>query len=128
MLPRFSVLIVDPLEETHEVLRTALEPQGVRIYATGEPALGARLMRQHVPDLIVLDAEHLAASPQSVADDFAAQSRARSTPLLLIGGTLRQGKVATAGEMVRKPYHYGPLIRKIEELLAAYQQPVARAA
>ena len=35
LAPRYSVLIVDPLEETREVLRTALESRGVRILATG---------------------------------------------------------------------------------------------
>lgn len=128
MLPPYRVLIVDPLEETREVLRTALESRGVRILATAEPALGARLARQHAPHLIVLDAEHLATSPQSVTDDFAAQSRERATPLLLIGGTLRHPSPAPTAERLRKPYHYGPLIRKIEELLAGYQQPIARAA
>jgi CheY-like chemotaxis protein len=127
LVPRYRVLVVDPLEETREVLRTALELRGVRILATGEPAQGLALARQHVLDLIVLDVEHLASAPTAVADDFAAQSRERSTPLLLIGGRARRDGVPPE-RFVSKPYHYGPLIRKIEELLASYQQPVARAA
>ena len=86
------------------------------------------LARKHVPHLIVLDIEHLAAGPAEIADDFAAQSRARATPLLLLGGRGRRSDVLPPAEFVRKPYHYGPLIRKIEELLAIYQQSVARAA
>lgn len=128
MVPRYSVLIVDPLEETHEVLRTALEPRGVQVLATGEPAQGLALARKHVPHLIVLDVEHLATGPTDITDDFAAQSRARCTPLLLLGGRGRRSDLLPPGEFVRKPYHYGPLIRKIEELLASYQQSVARAA
>ncbi len=128
MVPRYSVLIVDPLEETHEVLRSALEPQGVRVLATGEPAQGLALARKHIPHLIVLDVEHLAAASTDITGDFAAQSRAQATPLLLIGGRERRGNAIPPGEFVRKPYHYGPLIRKIEELLASYQQSVARAA
>jgi CheY-like chemotaxis protein len=127
LVPRYSVLVVDPLEETREVLRAALELRGVRILATGEPAQGLALARQHVLSLIVLDAEQLASAPTGVADDFAAQSRARSTPVLLIGGRERRGGIPPE-RFVSKPYHYGPLIRKIEELLASCQQPVARAA
>jgi CheY-like chemotaxis protein len=130
LAPRYSVLIVDPLEETREVLRTALEARGVRILATDEPAQGLALARLHGPDLIVLDIEHLADSPERLSDGFAAQSRARCTPLVLLGNARvrRGGRVAPQGEFVAKPYHYAPLIRKIEELLAQCQQPIARAA
>jgi len=130
LAPRYSVLIVDPLEETREVLRTALESRGVRILATDEPAQGLALAREHGPDLIVLDVEHLATAPQRLSDGFAAQSRARSTPLVLLGSArLRTGRqMASQGEFVAKPYHYAPLIRKIEELLALCQQPIARRA
>jgi CheY-like chemotaxis protein len=128
LVPRYSVLIVDPLEETHEVLRSALEPRGVQVLATGEPAQGLAMARKHVPHLIVLDVERLAAASTDIADNFAAQSRARATPLLFLGGRGRRSDLLPPGEFVQKPYHYGPLIRKIEELLASYQQPVARAA
>jgi CheY-like chemotaxis protein len=122
------VLIVDPLDETHEVLRTALEPRGVRVFATGKPALAIALARKHKPDVIVLDVEHLASSAPGATDDFAAQSREQRTPLLLLGGKLGGASASASGELVRKPYHYGSLIRKIEELLASHQQPIARAA
>jgi len=128
LVPRYSVLIVDPLEETHEVLRAALAPRGVRILATDQPAVGLALARRHVPDLIVLDVEHVSNASVGRQDDFAAQSRQHSTPLLLLGGKQPGRAGAPAGEFVRKPYHYGPLIRNIEELLASCQQPVARAA
>jgi len=130
LAPRYSVLIVDPMEETREVLRSALESRGVRILATDEPARGLALAREHGPDLIVLDIEHLAAAPERLSDGFAAQCRARSTPLVLLGNARapRGGRVVPNGEFVSKPYHYAPLIRKIEELLDQYQQPIARAA
>ena len=52
-----SVLIVDPSEETREVLQTALERRGVRILATGQVKRGRELAQRHQPDLIVLDVE-----------------------------------------------------------------------
>ena len=116
------------MDETHEVLRTALEPRGVRVLATAKPALALALARKHKPDVIVLDVEHLASSAPGISEDFAAQSRELRTPLLLLGGKLSRGNAGPAGELLRKPYHYGSLIRRIEELLASHQQPVARAA
>lgn len=128
MVPRYSVLVVDPLEETREVLRSALEPHGVRILATDEPAQGLALARRHGPQLVVLDVEHLAAAGPELSDRFVAQSRHGSMSLLLIGSAQRRADFLPAGEFIAKPYHYAPLIRKIEELLAQYRQPVARAA
>ncbi len=127
MVPRYSVLVVDPLEETREVLRSALEPHGIRILATDEPAQGLALARRHGPQLVVLDVEHLAAAGPELSSGFAAQSRQSHMALLLIGSA-RGADFLPAGEFIAKPYHYAPLIRKIEELLAQHQQPVARAA
>ncbi len=128
MVPRYHVLVVDPLEETHEVLRMALEGRGVRVVATCQPERGLALSRQRIPDLIVLDVEHLATAPAAVSDDFARESLAHRTPVLLIGSVRPRNGQLPYGEHVAKPYHYGPLIRKIEKLLATVQQPIARAA
>ena len=73
--------------------------------------------RDHHPDLIVLDLEWTAAEPETPAP-FAVQSRMDRAPLVLLGSVRRPtSPPATGGEFVAKPYHYGPLIRKIEELL-----------
>ncbi len=125
MDPRRSVLIVDPLEETREVLRTALEPRGVRILATSQARQGLALAREHHPDQIVLDLE---CEREPVADGVSAvESLTREAPLLVLGSARRRPANLPAGQFVSKPYHYAPLIRKIEELLAADRQPAAAA-
>jgi CheY-like chemotaxis protein len=108
-VPR-SVLIVDPSEESREVLQTALERRGLRTFSAGEARRGLDLARRHHPDLIVLDLE--------LDDCGTDQFGENNTPLVLLG-SLRRGDPLTAGEFVPKPYHYAPLIRKIEELLEA---------
>jgi CheY-like chemotaxis protein len=115
-----SVLIVDSSEETREVLRTALERRGVRILAARCTRQGLELARTHHPDLIVLDleVEGAAAEPRDMSAPFAAQSRADRAPLIVLGSVRRPGPPADA-EFVAKPYHYGPLIRRIEELLGS---------
>ena len=111
-----SVLIVDASEETHEVLRTALERHGVRILSANRAQRGLELAREHHPDLIVLDLEVERGGADRLSAPFAEQSRSDSAPLVLLG-SVRRGKPREAGEFVAKPYHYGPLIRRIEELL-----------
>jgi len=118
-----SVLIVDHSDDTREVLQTALQRRGCRTLTAGQAQAGLELARRHRPDLIVLDLE----LDESGADDFPArfaeQSRTQGTPLVMLGGVRRHPTILRMvpdlpeGELVPKPYHYGPLIRRIEELL-----------
>jgi DNA-binding NarL/FixJ family response regulator len=105
-----SVLIVDSSEETREVLQTALQRRGLRTFSAAGATQGLELARRHHPDLIVLDVDEGLSAP------FAEHSRTEHAPLVLLG-SIRRGKPPADGEFVAKPYHYGPLVRKIEELL-----------
>ena len=117
MHPRRTVLIVDQSAETREVLRTALERPSTRILEASRPDQGLLLARQHHPDVIVLDLEIDTGSPESMAADFNAESEAQQTPLVMLGSARRVRQKYPAGQFVNKPYHYAPLIRKIEALL-----------
>jgi DNA-binding response OmpR family regulator len=115
-----SVLIVDRSEETREVLQTVLERRGVRTLAARRPEKGLELARRHHPDLVVLDLE----MEDMPAKQFCREGSASDTaapqhePQFVLLGSLRgQGKGLPEGQFVAKPYHYGLLIRKIEELL-----------
>ena len=123
-----SVLIVDHSEETREVLQTALERRGMRIFAAGRAGAGMELARRHRPDLIVLDLELDDSSPEEISAPFAEQSLTDHSPLVLLGSERRDRPRPSHGEFVAKPYHYGPLIRRIEELLDTAPQPPARSA
>jgi DNA-binding response OmpR family regulator len=112
-----TVLIVDRSDETLEVLQTALERRGLRTFAANQADHGLALAREHRPDLIVLDLEVDDSSPEVLSAPFAAHARAGCTPLVMLGSARRDSQRLPDGEFVAKPYHYGPLIRKIEELL-----------
>jgi CheY-like chemotaxis protein len=121
-----SVLIVDRSEETREVLQTVLERRGVRILAAGRAEKGLELARRHHPDLVVLDlevddvsAEQFCSASVSPADCGAGETPAPQYQprFVLLGSLRRQGNDLPGSEFVAKPYHYGLLIRKIEELL-----------
>ena len=129
-----SVLIVDRSEETREVLQTVLERRGVRTLAAGRTAAGLELARRHQPDLIVLDLEWTTwrNAPRNWWGRHSCLPRDRQEclphrpqyqPRLVLLGNLRGWRDRLPeGEFVPKPYHYGPLIRKIEELLASGEQ------
>jgi DNA-binding response OmpR family regulator len=110
------VLIVDGSTESRQVLRTALERRGMRIFEAARAEDGLALARRHRPDLIVLDLEMAAADDRTEPGDFAAWAADYDTSLVLLG-TARRRATAPAGQFVAKPYHYQPLILKIEQLL-----------
>ncbi len=112
-----SVLIVDPSEESREVLETALQRRGLRTYSVGRAGPGLELARRHHPDLIVLDLELDDSDADDLTTPFAEQSQADHSPLVMLGSVRRTSRELPDGEFVAKPYHYGPLIRKIEQLL-----------
>jgi CheY-like chemotaxis protein len=115
------VLIVDRSEETCEVLQTVLERRGVRTLAVGKPEKGLELAKRYRPELIVLDLESCRPDAPPAfyeADESLPSHDRRLSPHLVLLGTLRDRRNRpTDGEFVAKPYHYGPLIRRIEELL-----------
>jgi DNA-binding response OmpR family regulator len=117
LLPRHTVLVVDPLDETHEVLRTALAHRGVDVVGSRDSARGLALARRHRPRLIVLDVEGDASSAE-LAGRLASEPANSDTRLVILGKAKRESAGVTACQF-SKPYDYLPLIRKIEELLAA---------
>lgn len=125
-----SVLIVDRSPETREVLKTALERRGCRILAASRAGRGLELAREHHPDLIVLGLEEASPEAEEVCMPLAAESEASHTPLVVLGSCRRRRRRSALahGEFVSKPYHYGPLIRRIEELLCSTGRALARSA
>jgi ActR/RegA family two-component response regulator len=109
-------LIVDSSAEYRQVLRTALERRGVRIFETARAYAGLTLARRHRPEVVVLDLDLAAADESASPDDFAAWANDYDTSLILIG-TTRRNATALPGEFIAKPYHYQPLVLKIEQLL-----------
>ena len=117
---RQSVLIVDRSEENREVLQTVLERRGVQTLAAGRTEIGLELARRHQPDLIVLDLEidDAAGYTEQIMGPtgmFASEYRPR---MVLLGNLRGWRKRLPQSEFMPKPYHYGCLIRKIEDLLA----------
>ena len=116
-LPR--VLIVDESEESREILRTLLERRGATTIEAERPEQAVRLADLHQPDLIVLDAESDHSGTGAATDDLEAAARRRAVPIVILGTVRPRGGRPGSGQFVAKPYHYGQLIRKIDDLLDA---------
>jgi DNA-binding response OmpR family regulator len=115
-LPR--VLIIDRSAESREVLRTLLERRGVTALEADRPEHALLLAKDARPDLIVVDADSDLSLTGECVEDLCDAAGRTATPIVILG-TLRGPRSQPAAEIVAKPYHYGALIRKIDDLLAA---------
>ena len=118
MVERSSVLIVERSGEIREVLRTALARRGWRIYEASRADLGLELARRHQPSLVVLDLDEQPAEAEALSHEFSKFSKAADPTPVIVLGTVRRPR-AKAGEFIAKPYHYQPLVSRIEQLLQA---------
>ena len=112
-----SVLIVDQSDESREVLRTVLERRGVSIFEARRGEEGLQILQNQRPDVVVVDLEGDQDSSASLENAYHDASAGEETSLVLLG---RVGAARTArggSQVISKPYHYGPLIRTIEQLL-----------
>jgi CheY-like chemotaxis protein len=121
---RRSVLIVDGSEETREVLQTALERRGIGTWTTPHPNEGVELARQHHPDLIVFDLELTSPTDHEFSERLLDYS-ADPVPIIILGTLRRRCPPLPRGQFVSKPYHFGPLICRIEELLESTRRKEA---
>jgi hypothetical protein len=112
-LPRKRLLIVDPSTDNRDVLASALDPARVEIlHARGIRSARALLDRQH-PHLVVVEEASL--SIESLPNGSSGTPPPQ--PAWIVLGSFRESRPDPAVEVVPKPYHYAPLIRKILALL-----------
>jgi CheY-like chemotaxis protein len=131
-------LIVDAAEETRDVLQTALEHRGLKTLTANRIGQGLAMAQEHRPELIVLDLEIDGGATDDIAAQFTQHSPPEQASLVLLGSVHRRGTgngdisdlperpggcFAQIGNVpvsvVAKPYHYAPLIRRIEAILSA---------
>ena len=109
------VLIVDQSADSRDVIRTVLERRGVEIYEALTARAGLEILRQQHPDVIVMDLETDAADDVHVQAAYDNERAANKTEMVILGN-MRRDQFPADRHLVQKPYHYGALIEKIEQL------------
>ena len=112
------VVIVDESPECREVLHTLLESRGVATAEARGAREGLELVRRYHPEVVVLDLDAEAADDDSFRDALDSATREHHTALVVLGTARRYLEQLPDGQVLAKPYHYAPLIRTIERLLA----------
>ena len=122
-----SVLIVDRSGDTRDVLRTILESRGMNILEAKQGSEGLELLREQHPHVVVLDLEVDEGDSAELQDAFEDESRRNETSLVVLGRIKGANRSDDGGNpheprhIIEKPYHYGPLIRTIEQLLLQHK-------
>ena len=75
------------------------------------------MARRHGPALIVLDVDSAGPNAETTCDTLAERIGDELHPSGGNGAAHRQRDRSAHGQFVAKPYHYAPLILKIEEML-----------
>ncbi|HEX5472096.1 MAG TPA: response regulator, partial [Lacipirellulaceae bacterium] len=108
------VLIVDASRESREVLRTLLEMRGAATSEADNPQQALQLAHVVHPDLIVFDADSDVSVTGGPTNELREAASRNNTPIVILGKLRRRDGQSEPGQFVTKPYHYGPLIRKID--------------
>jgi len=95
-----------------------LEREGAETFVASGPGRASQLVRQRRPHLIVYDVESEYDPSQQAKVDLGQTATRSDIPIVVLGTAKRHARPLPTGQFVSKPYHYAPLIRRIEELLA----------
>jgi DNA-binding response OmpR family regulator len=114
-----SVLIVDRADETRDTLRAVLEQQGLAVQEARTLAEAQAAAHAVRPEVVVLDADGLAGDGAAVVASLASAAEIPTAQVLVLASRLRRHDSVPRGQLVPKPYHYAPLIHRIEGLLAS---------
>ena len=120
------VLIVDDEEEIRKMVKRLLTPHGYRVIEADRGLLALRLVKDHTPDLIVLDAMLPELHGFDIARRIKGSAKYGSIPVVMISAVYRGWRIAEdlkqnygVDEYFEKPF-------KITELLDAVQRLLAR--
>lgn len=111
------VLIVDDSLESREVLKTVLERRGLQILEASQAGAGMELARDHHPEVIVVDADLVATDGEPWPGWLADDGTGTQANLVVLGRIPAGGRMPATACVLTKPYHYGPLVRTIEQFV-----------
>lgn len=115
--PATRVVVVDDSADSREVLHTLLQSRGVASLEVGGAREGLELIRQHQPSVVVLDLDAVADHDEALHNELDAATQHSQSALVVLGRARRYLGRLPDGQVIQKPYHYGPLIEIIERLL-----------
>lgn len=121
---RGRILIVDDDRDQACALFTALDRLGFRVHVAHSLGLGAELVQEHRPHLIILDIRLPDGNGLDFCRELSDDLATCQTPVILLSGmegpsVVRGAREAGCRYFLRKPYDPNALLLLIEDSLAA---------
>lgn len=117
-----KILVVDDEEDFQDIIRQVLEPAGYHVDGAGDGAACLAALRQHGPDLVILDVNMPIKDGYAVCREIRADPKFCDVPVLML--TIRnrdkeimQGLDCGADDYLTKPFRSQELLARIHNLL-----------
>jgi len=115
------VLIIDRSADARDVFTTVLERRGVATRSAAGFAAAMDEMRDFRPQVVVLDVDSASTDPHDFRHQCRSAEASEGVTWVMIGSL--PSAPGPDDYLVHKPYRYGPLLRKIEQLTRAATHP-----
>jgi len=129
------VLVVDDEGEIRKLLRRLLEGKGMRVIEADRGLLALRMVKEHVPDLIILDAMLPELHGFDIARRIKGSKLYGAIPIVMISAVYRGWRIAQdlkesygIEEYIEKPFRLADVIAAVQRALAkksGLEQPPA---
>lgn len=114
------ILLVDDDQDILLVLRELLEEEGYAVQATNNGAEVEPLLRQGLPDLILLDMLMAGTDGREIAKRLKGEATTAAIPLLMISAhpnAEQEARAAGADGLVAKPFEIDMLLARVARAL-----------
>lgn len=118
------VLVVDDDEEIRKLLRRLLTQKGRRVLEADRGLLALRLVKDHVPDLIILDAMLPELHGFDIARRIKGSAKYGSIPVIMMSAVYRGWRIAEdlkqnygIEEYLEKPFRIAEVLEVVQKLL-----------
>jgi DNA-binding response OmpR family regulator len=119
------VLVVDDEDEIRRLLKRLLTQRGYRVIEADRGLLALRLVKDHVPDLIILDAMLPELHGFDIARRIKGSAKYGSIPIIMVSAVYRGWRIAEdlkqnygIEEYLEKPFRIADVMEKVQRLLA----------
>lgn len=125
---RKTVLVVDDSATVRKLVRGILEPRGFRVLETPDGNQVADVLRQAVPDLVLLDVTMSGLDGYQVCRILRQTRETAQVPIVMLTGkdgffSKLRGRMAGASRYLTKPFDPETLAQTVESYLGAAQPP-----
>ncbi len=124
------ILIVDDEEDIRKLLKRLLTDKGHRVIEADRGLLALRMVKEHTPDLIVLDAMLPELHGFDIARRIKGSEKYGAIPIVMISAVYRGWRIAEdlksnygIEEYIEKPFRIGDVVAAVTKLLTRHTSP-----